>query len=457
LAGVTIWGGALAAGVWLRYRDHREIVTVEAIRREERLELARELHDVVAHHVTGILVQAQAARFTAAQHPEAATEALAAIETAGGETLTALRRLVGLLRDPGDAAAHGTLEPLDQLVTRLSALAAPVQLHAPAGLDAAAWPPEGRQHRLPRHPGGTDQHRPARAGHDHHRGHHHPHRPARDHRGDRRRPRPSAPGAKRRVRADRHARTRRGTRRPPALRPSSPHRLGDQFQPAHTGNPTPVTIRVLLADDQAMVRTGFRLILESQPDITVVAEASNGPDAIAAAREHQPDVALVDIRMPGLDGIEVTRTLAGPDNPNPPRIVIVTTFDTDEYVHGALRAGAVGFLLKDAGPALLIEAVRAAHTGDTLISPSVTVRLLQQLMPTLKPATDEIGAPLSERERQIAGSIARGRTNQEIAAEWFISLSTVKTHITRIQDKLGVRNRVEIAAWAWENRLVEPT
>jgi DNA-binding NarL/FixJ family response regulator len=218
-----------------------------------------------------------------------------------------------------------------------------------------------------------------------------------------------------------------------------------------------VTIRVLLADDQAMVRSGFRLILDSQPDITVVAEAGNGPDTIALARRHTPDVALVDIRMPGLDGIEVTRALAAPDTPNPPRIVIVTTFDSDEHVHGALRAGAVGFLLKDAGPALLIEAVRAAHSGETLISPSVTVRLLQQLMPTLEPTTTDPGTPLSERERQIARSIAQGRTNQEIAAEWFISLSTVKTHITRIQDKLGLRNRVEIAAWAWQNHLAEPT
>ncbi|MEV7395221.1 MULTISPECIES: response regulator transcription factor [unclassified Streptomyces] len=216
-----------------------------------------------------------------------------------------------------------------------------------------------------------------------------------------------------------------------------------------------MTIRVLLADDQAMVRSGFRLILDSQTDITVVAEAGDGLQALAMAREHRPDVALVDIRMPGLDGIDVTRALAAPAVPDPPRIVIVTTFDTDEYVYGALRAGAAGFLLKDAGPALLIEAVRAAHSGETLISPSVTVRLLQQLMPARTAPTGGPGTPLSERELQIARSIARGRTNQEIAAEWFISLSTVKTHIARIQDKLGVRNRVEIAAWAWANHLVD--
>lgn len=217
-----------------------------------------------------------------------------------------------------------------------------------------------------------------------------------------------------------------------------------------------MTIRVLLADDQAMVRRGFRLILDTQPDISVVAEAGSGSETIALARLHKPDVALVDIRMPEPDGIEVTRALVGDGQGDRPRIVVVTTFDSDEYVFGALRAGAVGFLLKDAGPTLLIEAVRAAYTGDTLISPSVTVRLLQKLMPTLHAPVHEARTQLSGRELQVAQSIARGRTNQEIAAEWFISLSTVKTHVTRIQDKLGLRNRVEIAAWAWENHLIEP-
>ncbi|GAB3957664.1 response regulator transcription factor [Actinoallomurus acanthiterrae] len=215
-----------------------------------------------------------------------------------------------------------------------------------------------------------------------------------------------------------------------------------------------MTLRVLLADDQAMVRSGFRLILESQPGITVAAEAADGIQAVTLAQALRPDVCLVDIRMPGLDGIEVTRTLAGPGVADPLRVVIVTTFDTDEYVYGALRAGAVGFLLKDAGPALLIEAVRAAGAGDALISPSVTVRLLRRLASTRPPAAVARDR-LSDREIDIARRIAKGRTNQEIAAELFISLSTVKTHITRIQNKLGVRNRVEIAAWCWENRITD--
>ncbi len=213
-----------------------------------------------------------------------------------------------------------------------------------------------------------------------------------------------------------------------------------------------MTIRVLLADDQAIVRKGLRLILEDQPDITVTAEAADGAEAVALARQLRPDVCLVDIRMPRLDGIEVTRALVGRGSTEPLRVVIVTTFDLDEYVYGALQAGAVGFILKDAGPALLIEAVRAAFAGDALISPSVTVRLLQRFASAGPKARPEV--PVSERETDVVRAIARGRTNQEIAAELFISVSTVKTHIASVQLKLGLRNRVEIAAWAWENRLV---
>ncbi|MCO5967969.1 MULTISPECIES: response regulator [Actinoallomurus] len=217
-----------------------------------------------------------------------------------------------------------------------------------------------------------------------------------------------------------------------------------------------MSTRVLIADDQAMVRGGLRLILEDQPDITVVAEAADGAEAVALARRLRPDVCLVDIRMPGLDGIEVTRLLAGPDVPDPLRVVIVTTFDLDEYVYGALRAGAVGFILKDAGPALLVEAVRAAGSGDALISPSVTVRLLRHLAPARTPAAPP-AVPLSVRETEVIRAIARGRTNQEIGAELFISVSTVKSHLASVQAKLGVRNRVQIAAWAWENGLAHPS
>ncbi|MEU8192817.1 response regulator transcription factor [Microbispora amethystogenes] len=218
------------------------------------------------------------------------------------------------------------------------------------------------------------------------------------------------------------------------------------------------TIKVLVADDQAMVRGGLRLILEDQPDIEVVAEAADGAEAVELARRLRPDVCLVDVRMPRLDGIEVTRLLAGPGVPEPFKVVVVTTFDLDEYVYGALRAGAVGFVLKDCGPALLVEAVRAARAGDALVSPSVTLRLLRHLTThwTTHPAA-RLDHPLSNREIEVVRAVARGRTNQEIAAELFISLSTVKTHVSGIQAKLGVRNRVQIAAWAWENHVMGRT
>ena len=217
-----------------------------------------------------------------------------------------------------------------------------------------------------------------------------------------------------------------------------------------------MSIRVLLADDQAMIRGGLRLILEDQPDIEVIAEAADGTEAIRLARQLRPDVCLIDIRMPGKDGIEVTRAIAGPGVPDPLRVVIVTTFDLDEYVYGALRAGAVGFVLKGASPALLAEAVRAAHAGDALISPQVTLRLLRHVGPARTSAARQPMAPLSDREVEVVQAIAKGRTNTEIAAELFISLSTVKSHLATIHNKLGVRNRVEIAGWVWETGLVHP-
>jgi DNA-binding NarL/FixJ family response regulator len=215
-----------------------------------------------------------------------------------------------------------------------------------------------------------------------------------------------------------------------------------------------VTIRVLIADDQQLVRTGFQMILDAQPDMEVVAAVADGADAVAEARRLRPDVCLLDIRMPRLDGLEATRALAGPGVENPMRVVIVTTFDLDEYVYGALRAGATGFLLKDSGPALLVEAVKAAAGGESLVSPSVTVRLLRHLAQPGHRRAAPLPEPLTERELDVVRLIARGRTNQEVAAELFVSLSTVKTHLGSIFAKLGARNRVEIAAWAWESGVV---
>lgn len=214
------------------------------------------------------------------------------------------------------------------------------------------------------------------------------------------------------------------------------------------GFPT-VSIRVLIADDQEMVRRGVRTILESHPDIEVVGEAADGVEALRLAGRLRPDVALVDIRMPGLDGLEVTRRLTAPEAADPVKVVILTTFDLDEYVYPALRYGASGFVLKRSGPALLVEAVRAAVSGDSLISPSITVRLLRHVAEPA-PALEPPHEPLTERERQIAGQVAQGKSNADIAAELFISPGTVKTHLANIQRKLGVGNRVGVAVYAWE-------
>ncbi|HET9140876.1 response regulator transcription factor [Actinophytocola sp.] len=216
-----------------------------------------------------------------------------------------------------------------------------------------------------------------------------------------------------------------------------------------------MTIGVVVADDQEIVRTGLTMILNSQPDIEVVGEAADGRRAVELARRLRPDVCLFDIRMPEVDGIEATRRMAGPDVADPLAVVVITTFDLDEYVYAALRAGAKGFLLKDAGTELLGQAVRAAAAGDALIAPSVTARLLEAFA-----GTGPAGAPaqpiepLTEREEQILAAVACGRTNAEIAAECYITLSTVKTHIASLMAKLGARNRVEVAMWAYETNRV---
>jgi DNA-binding NarL/FixJ family response regulator len=215
-----------------------------------------------------------------------------------------------------------------------------------------------------------------------------------------------------------------------------------------------VSIRVLICDDQALVRAGFRAILELQNDIQVVGEAENGAEAVALAERRSPDVILMDIRMPVLDGVDATRRLVA--DGSPARILVLTTFDLDEYVHAAIRAGASGFLLKDVTPSKLLEAIRIVAGGDALLAPSVTRRLLERFARTLpqRDVSTEALAGLTARETEVLRLLAGGLSNAEIAAELVVSEATVKTHISSLLRKLGLRDRVQAVILAYETGLV---
>jgi DNA-binding NarL/FixJ family response regulator len=216
-------------------------------------------------------------------------------------------------------------------------------------------------------------------------------------------------------------------------------------------------IGVLIADDQALVRRGFRMILEIEPDLEVVGEAANGMEAVDGCRGLRPDVVLMDVRMPVLDGIDATRQITADPERAATRVVMLTTFDMDEYVYEALRAGASGFLLKDVQPELLVAGIRAVHGGDSLLAPSVTRRMIDSFVSTPRIRDDgarKALATLTKREREILLMLARGLTNAEIASESFVSETTVKTHVGRILMKLGLRDRVQVVIFAYEAGLV---
>ncbi len=220
-------------------------------------------------------------------------------------------------------------------------------------------------------------------------------------------------------------------------------------------------IRLVLADDQALVRVGFRMIIDAESDLSVVAEASNGVEAVEASRQHRPDVVVMDVRMPVMDGVEATRVVTS--LPGPPRVLMVTTFDLDEYVHAALTAGASGFLLKDAPPEELVNAIRVVDSGNALLAPTVTRRLIEEF--TARPHPEPPGVPaatdpdpliatLTSRELEVLEHVAQGLSNAEIAEALFVGATTVKTHVGRILMKLGLRDRVQAVVFAYEHGVV---
>jgi DNA-binding NarL/FixJ family response regulator len=225
---------------------------------------------------------------------------------------------------------------------------------------------------------------------------------------------------------------------------------------------TDAAVRVALVDDQQLVRAGFRMVIDSQPDLTVVAEAGDGEEALRVLRREPTDVVLMDVRMPRLDGLSATARLT--DAPDAPKVIVLTTFDLDEYVLEAIRSGASGFLLKDAPPEEMLAAIRTVHRGDAVIAPSSTRRLLEHLVTALPtPSDDETGSPahaalgtLTDREREVLVLMARGRSNTEIAGDLFVAEATVKTHVGRVLAKLGARDRVQAVVLAYETGLVRP-
>lgn len=222
---------------------------------------------------------------------------------------------------------------------------------------------------------------------------------------------------------------------------------------------TVTPIRVLLVDDQPLLRTGFRMILEAETDIAVVGESGDGVSAVSDTRALQPDVVLMDIRMPRMDGVQATRAITGAARAQPPRVLVLTTFDLDEYVVEALRAGASGFLLKDVPAEQLVEAIRTVAQGDSVVAPSVTRRLLDMFaarLPASDAPTPSSLSHLTAREREVLIMVARGLSNAEIAAELVVSETTVKTHVGNLLTKLGVRDRVQAAIYAYESGLVTP-
>ncbi len=429
--------------------------------REERERIARELHDVVTHHVSVIVIQAGGALRVIEKRPDEARTALEAIASTGRLALTDMRRMLGILGEQEASDPTPGLDQLDDLFDQLRS----------AGLDAELVV-EGEPHPLDpglavsayriiqealtnslKHAGGGTRAwscatRPMRSR-------------SRSTTSAARRAERGRAGA-RGTRADRDARARHdaagnarraadGNRVPRHRPPADRHRAAARM-----------SIRVLLVDDQQLVRIGFRMILADEEGIEVVGEAADGREAVASAARLRPDVVVMDIRMPVMDGVEATRRLAAaaaPADGGSPRVLVLTTFDTDEHVVEALRAGASGFLLKDVTPADFVAAIRIVASGEALIAPSVTRRLLERFTQVASPSDPErerVLGQLTEREHEVLVLVAQGLSNREIAESLVLAEPTVKTHVSHLLLKLDLRDRAQLVVLAYELGIVRP-
>ena len=420
---------------------------------EERARIARDLHDVVAHAMSSIVLEAGAERVNLEDGHSSTSEALRSIERTGREAMVEMRRLVGVLRSEDEGPAlvpQPGLAHLDALAEHVRRAGVPVDtrvvgepVELAPGLDISAYRivqealTNVMKHAGQAHASVVVTYRERVIDID----------ISDDGSGgvaERRRPRAHGPA---RAGGPLRWRTPGGQWRGGRLRGARP--------PAHRGRPA-MSLRVLIADDQAVVRSGLRRILEVDPEIEVVGEAVDGLAAVEAARRLSPDLVLMDVRMPRLDGIAATGRILT-EGADPPRVLILTTFGLDDYVTDALRAGASGFLLKDASPEDLLAGVRAVAQGDALLDPAVTAAVIARFsaLPTPRQDLREKVEELTAREREVLMLLGRGRSNSEIAGELVVSEGTVKTHVGRVLMKLGLRDRIQAVIFGYESGLIQ--
>jgi DNA-binding NarL/FixJ family response regulator/signal transduction histidine kinase len=441
----------------LHERAHRAEREAERDRRlaaaEERARIARDLHDSVGHSINVIALRAGAARMRHEEDPDRSLSALRTIEDVARQTLEDIDHIVATLREDtstaGTPAAPISLASLATLVEHHAAAGLAVTVHSVGEARPLAHAADQAAYRIlqealtnaARHGTGTAAVEVSYG----HRARAHRHQP-----GDG----PRRPAHRRRPRARRHARARSAARRQPR-HPPRRWRLPTRG-PAPLRRPIRMT-RVLIADDDHLIRAGLVEVLSADPDIEVVGQASTGREALSRARRLDPDVVLMDVRMPDLDGIAATRELTAASARA--RVLILTTFEQDDYIFGALHAGASGFILKRTRPEELIAAVHTVALGDSLLAPSVARRVIDRMaqQPTTEPAAAARLDELTPREREVLQLVARGLSNREIARELVVEESTIRTHVKRILMKLGLRDRIQIVIFAYETGINRPS